>query len=222
MRQLRSRKCVQNELRRCFEDCDLVSHSSEWRMMDCGDMPGPQDPNSSSQVATCSEMVYVPLFCTQPNVPRGCYLAWMRVCECLCVSVWASSLQRGGWSGLENILCDSTSGIAFLSSDIPFSLLHCNSLTVHSFGFVQVPVLNGMMWQPMSSANFTGLPKGEIEKFSVWTKRVETQTQTEWKKRFFWVCASLYFIFMTLVGERKKNCDCKRSLSSYDEIIAWR
>lgn len=90
---------------------------------------GPQESHSLSQVATYSEMVCITLFCTHPSVPCGCYF---NVCVCLCVSVWVSRLQRAGWSGLENILCDSTSGLAALSSDIPFSLPHCTSLTVHS------------------------------------------------------------------------------------------
>ncbi len=59
-------------------------------MMDCCDMRGPQDPRSSSQVATHSGMVRLPLFCTQPNVPRACDVIWLEcvgVCVSLCVCV---------------------------------------------------------------------------------------------------------------------------------------
>lgn len=172
MRQLLSEKCIRHELRRCFEDCDLVSSSSEWGMMDCSDKPGPQDSHSSSQVATYSEMVCAPLFCTEPNVPHGCYLAWM--CVCAFVFLYERLACRGGWSGLENILCDSTSGLASLSSDIPLSLLRCNSLTVHSLCFV--PVLKGMMWQPMSSANLEAYQR-ERWRNSVYGQKEETQIE---------------------------------------------
>lgn len=155
MRQLLSEKCIQQELRRCFEDCDLVT---EWIMMVCGDMRGPQDSHSSSQVTTYSEMVCVyPCFAHSPLCLMD--VIWhARVCVCVRVRAFFVFLYeclacRGGWSGLENILCDSTSGLASLSSDIPLSLLHCNSLTVHSLCFFEVPVLKGMMWQPMSSVH---------------------------------------------------------------------
>lgn len=189
MKQVFSKTCIWHGRRRCFEDFDLVSSSSMWGMMDCDDMPDPQDPHSSSQFTTYSEMVCMPLFSTQPHVPHGCYLQWM--CVCLCVSVWVSSLQREGWSGLKNILCDSTSRLSSLSSDISLSLLHCNSLTVHSLCFVQVPVLKGMMCQPMSF--FRNIPEDAIEKFSIWTG--------QWKhkqNRLLWVelvCASLFYDF---------------------------
>lgn len=148
-------------------------------------------PSGSSQLKLShySEMVCMPLFCTQPNVPRGCYLAW--ICVCLCVSVWVSSLQRGGWSGLENILCDSTSGLASLYSDISLSLLHCNSLTIRSLCFVQVSVLKGMMWQPVSFANLKPYQRKR------WRKSVYAQKKGKYKqrKRLLWACAGLDFIF---------------------------
>lgn len=121
----------------------------------------------------------VPLFCTQLNVPHGCYLA--SVCVCVCVCAYAFLCERlacrGGWSGLENILCDSTSGLASLSADIPLSLPHCNSSTVHSLCFVQVPVSEGDDVTTHELCEFRGLPKGGLERFSVCTKK-------EWEHKY--------------------------------------
>lgn len=199
--------------------------------MDCGDIPGPKDPHISSQVASYSVVcvcvcvllsfsfvcvyMFVPspvLFCFFAQ-NHGCYLAWvctciLCVCLCLCVclrvSVWASSLQRGGWSGLENILCDSTSGLASLSLLTSPSHYCGNSLTVHSSCFVQDHVLKGMMWQPMSpvnlEANLWGGGKIQcVEKQSI---------------RFLWVWASLFFILLWF-------CLKKKSLQKITFILWW-
>lgn len=128
----------------------------------------------------------------------------LRLCVCLCVSVRESSLQRGGWSGLENILCDSTSGLAFFSLLTSASHYCGNSLTVHSSCFVQVHVLKGMMWQSMSpvnlEANLWGGGKIQcVEKQSIW---------------FLWVWAGLYFILLW-------HCLKKKSLQKITLILWW-
>lgn len=194
--------------------------------MDCGDIPGPKDPHSSSQVASYSLVcVYVCVLlsfsfvCVSMFVSwfvifaqnQGCYLAWVCTCICVCLSVCVSlcfvresSLQRGGWSGLENILCDSTSGLAFFSLLTSASHYCGNSLTVHSSCFVQVHVLKGMTWQSMSLVNFEANLWGGgkiqcVEKQSIW---------------FLWVWASLYFILLWL-------CLKKKSLQKITFILWW-
>ena len=136
---------------------------------------------------------------------------WLQcVCVCVCVCVCARACTflcerlacRGGWSGLENILCDSTSGLASLSSDIPLSLPHCNSSTVHSLCFVQVPVSEGDDVTAHELCEFRGLPKGGLERFSVCTKkRVGTHIQVR--------CSSgsieVYVSFFYDSGWRGKN-----------------
>lgn len=92
MRQLLSKKCIWVQLRTWLEDDDLVSSSSKSGMMDCGDMPGPTYPHSTSEVTIYSEMaceylcVYVCVFalvpCFAPHVSHG-----SNFLECVCASV---------------------------------------------------------------------------------------------------------------------------------------
>lgn len=164
-------KWIRHKLARCAEDCDLVSSGSEWGMMDCGDMWGPQDAHSSSQVATHSEMVRALVLHTAQCASWILFSFSMCVYVCACAFLCERLACRGGWSGLENILCDSTSGLASLSSDIPLSLPHCNSSTVHSLCFVQVPVSEGDDVTTHELCEFRGLPKGGLERFSVCPKK---------------------------------------------------
>lgn len=69
-------------------------------------------------------------WCVRPCYAHGplCLVDVIRVqrmCECACVSVCfvcECLARRRGWSGLDSILCDSTSGLASISSDTPHSL----------------------------------------------------------------------------------------------------
>lgn len=146
-----------------------------WTAVTCG---GPQDPHSWSRVATHSEMVSAPLFCTQLNVLCGCYLSWMCACACPFMFLYEHLACRGGWSGLENILCDSTSAPASLASDIPplitvmqhfWLFIHCALSKASSWSW--------MLWRSMNAANFKNLPEGEMEKkICSWAKIVKAKT----------------------------------------------
>lgn len=132
-----------------------------WTAVTCG---GPQDPRSWSRVATHSGMASAPLFCTQLNVLCGCYLSWMCVRACPFMFLYERLACRGGWSGLENILCDSTSAPASLASDIPHSLLWCNTFD-GSFIVLRPSrrLEGGRLRRSMSAANLKSLPEGEME-----------------------------------------------------------
>lgn len=185
----------------------LTLSAVEWEMKNCGDMGAPQEPHSSSKVAIHSEMVCMPLFCTQPIVPCGCY--WGCVCvfvlACPFVFLYECLAYRGGWSGLDNILCDSTSGLAFPSSDIPPHYCTCNTLTVHSLCFVPVLVMKRMLWQCRSSVKLEDYQRER------WKKK-------QHKQRTGFFCISLHVVPLWLGFWT----DCKRSFSPYDEIIAGR
>lgn len=201
--------------------------------MDCGDIPGPKDPHSSSQVASyslvcvCMCVFYFPFLlyvcpCLYPDLlflHRTKDVIWLEcahvyvcvcLCLCLCVSVRESSLQRGGWSGLENILCDSTSGLAFFSLLTSASHYCGNTLTVHSSCFVQVHVLKGMTWQSMSLVNFEANLWGGGKIQCVEKQSIYGSYEFE-----------LVYI-LSFCDSAWKRSHCKRSLSSYDEIVAWR
>ena len=196
MRQLLSEKCIRHTLRRCFEDCDLVS-SSEWGMMDCCDMWGPQDPHSSSQVASYSEIVCVPLFCTQPIVPHGCYLTWMCVRVCVRAFLYERLACRGGWSDpweypLWQHITTSLSLFWHPPLITALQLFDCSFIV-----FCPSPCLEGDDVTTHELCKFGGLPKGETEKFSVLL-----YGQKEWKTTR--VKGSYEFVFhsfMTPVGD---------------------
>lgn len=145
--------------------------------MDHGDMAGPQDPHSSSQVATYSEMC-MPLFCTHPKEVCGCYLTWMCVCVPLCVCMGVLPAEKRlirPWEyPLWQHIRTSLSLFWYPPLINALRLFDCSFIVFCPSPFLKEDdVTSHEFWE------FRGLPKGEEEKFCVWTKRVETKTQWE-------------------------------------------
>lgn len=168
-------------------------------MMDCGDMRGPQDPHSSSQVATHSEMLCVPLFCTRPNVPRGCYLARVCVCVRLCVSVWTSSLQRRLIRPWEYPLWQHIRTSLSLVWHPPLItapwLFDCSFIAL-----CPSPCCEGDDVTTHELCEFRGLPKGEIQCMD---KKSGNTNRAKDSSEFVLACISFFYDS----GWRKKKKD---------------
>lgn len=115
------------------------------------------------------------------------------MCVCPLVFLYECLTYRGGWSGLENILCDSTSGLASLSSDIPHSLLCMQHFDCSFIVLCRSPRLEGDAVTIQELCEFRGLSVGEMGgKVLVWGKK-------EWKQKYRKkVLMSLYFILLQL------------------------
>lgn len=170
-------------------------------------MQGPQDLQQWSHPSFWKRAVRLCL-CLVDVIRVEC--ASVSACVHLCplMFLYECLACRGGWSGLENILCDSTSGQASLAFDIPplITARATPGLFIQR-ALVGLASPGGTLWQHMRAASLEPQQMERLKKNCYKKKQIQ--------KKLWW--AEIYSSFQTW---DEGNNDYKRSLWHYDEITA--
>lgn len=169
-------------------------------------MQGPQDLQQWSHPSFWKRAVRLCL-CLVDVIRVECVSASACVHLCPLMFLYECLACRGGWSGLENILCDSTSGQASLAFDIPplITARATPGLFIQSalVGSASPEGRCDNTWEPQ----VLGLSRGSDKKTVI--------KRNKYRKTFWW--AQIYSSSQTW---DEGNNDYKRSPWHYDEITA--
>lgn len=170
-------------------------------------MQGPQDLQQWSHPSFWKRPVRLCL-CLVDVIQAGCVSASACLHLCPLMFLYECLACRGGWSGLENILCDSTSGQAFPAFDIP------PLITAHATPgqFIQCAVVGSA--SPVGRCDNTWAASFEPQQRKRLKKKL-LKKRNKYRKTFWW--AQIYSSFQ--IWDEGNN-DYKRWLWHYDEITA--